>query len=187
MCGVRKIMIKKDWTNVELLRHVRHDWLNKIQLIKGNLDLNRIDRTKEIISEIVIQAQNETKLTNLNFPNLTLLLLTHNWEQHSFQIEFEVLDHMKYRDIDDQWVTQWISQFFLQLDDSLKPYEDNQLSLTLDPQEQGIRFFFDFCGIIEKKDAIKCFTEKRSKGVQIQHVDIKDREFSLEVFFHQDT
>lgn len=179
-------MIKKDWTKVELLRHVRHDWLNKIQLIKGNLDLNKIDRTKEIISEIVIQAQNETKLSNLNFPNLTLLLLTHNWEQHSFQIEFEVLDHIKYREMDDQWVTQWISQFFLQLDNALKPYGDNHLSLTLKPQVQGIRFFFDFCGTIEKKDMIQRFTEKTSKGIHIQQVDIKDQEFSLEVFFQQD-
>ena len=68
-------MINKEWNTVELLRHVRHDWLNKLQLIKGNLDLNKIDRAKEIIAEIVIETQNETKLSNLNFPNFTLLLL----------------------------------------------------------------------------------------------------------------
>ena len=74
MCGVFKMM-KKEWNTIELLRHVRHDWLNKLQLIKGNLDLNKIDRAKEIIDEIVIEAQNETKLSNLHFPNFTLLLL----------------------------------------------------------------------------------------------------------------
>ncbi|MFZ0444104.1 MAG: Spo0B domain-containing protein, partial [Bacillus sp. (in: firmicutes)] len=24
-------MINKDWNKIELLRHVRHDWLNKLQ------------------------------------------------------------------------------------------------------------------------------------------------------------
>ncbi|WP_338470388.1 Spo0B C-terminal domain-containing protein [Niallia sp. XMNu-256] len=180
-------MINRDWTKVDLLRHVRHDWLNKLQLIKGNLDLNKIDRTKEIISEIVIQAQNETKLSNLNFPNLTLLLLTHNWEPHSFQIEFEVLNHMKCNELDDQMVTEWIRQFFLQLDDALKPFGENHLSLTLEPQEQGIRFFFDFCGTIEKTEMIQTFIEKQSPGVYIQQGEIGDEEFSLEVLFQQDT
>ncbi len=186
MWGIN-IMIKKDWTKVDLLRHVRHDWLNKLQLIKGNLDLNKIDRTKEIISEIVIQAQNETKLSNLNFPNLTLLLLTHNWEPHSFQIEFEVLNQMKCNEMDDQWLTEWISTFFVQLDDALKPFADNHLSLTLEPQEQGIRFFFDFCGTIEKRELLQTFLEKETAGVNIKQVDILDQEFSLEVIFQQDT
>ena len=48
-------MIEKEWNTVEVLRHARHDWLNKLQLIKGNLDLNELDRAKEIINEIVIE------------------------------------------------------------------------------------------------------------------------------------
>ncbi|WP_312471145.1 Spo0B domain-containing protein, partial [Neobacillus sp.] len=43
----------KEWDIVEVLRHSRHDWLNRLQLIKGNLDLNRIDRAKAVIDEIV--------------------------------------------------------------------------------------------------------------------------------------
>ena len=37
-------MIKKEWNTVDVLRQVRHDWLNKLQLIKGNLDLNKMER-----------------------------------------------------------------------------------------------------------------------------------------------
>ena len=65
--------------------------LNKLQLIKGNLDLNRIDRAKAYIDEIVIEAQHESKLSNLNLPLFASLLLRSNWEKHSFELEYEVL------------------------------------------------------------------------------------------------
>lgn len=46
----------KNWTTIETLRQTRHDWLNKIQIIKGNLELNRIDRVKGIIDEIIVET-----------------------------------------------------------------------------------------------------------------------------------
>lgn len=186
MCGVFK-MINKDWNKIELLRHVRHDWLNKLQLIKGNLDLNKIDRTKEIITEIVIEAQNETKLSNLEFPNFTLLLLTHNWEQHAFQIDFEVINNMKCKEMKEDSLTNWISAFFSQLDKALKPFAENQLSLTIEPEEQGIRFFLDFCGTIENIECIQRFLEQSYLGVEIMPFHLTDGEFSLEVFFQQES
>ena len=66
--------MEKEWDIVEVLRHSRHDWLNKLQLIKGNLDLNRIDRAKAIIDEIVIEVQHESKLSNLHIPLFASLL-----------------------------------------------------------------------------------------------------------------
>ena len=182
MCGVFK-MINKDWNKIELLRHVRHDWLNKLQLIKGNLDLNKIDRTKEIISEIVIEAQNETKLSNLHFPNFTLLLLTHNWEQNMFQIDFEVINDIKCKVIDDDLLTNWVSAFFSQLNKALKPFAENQLSLTIEPEEQGIRFFLDFCGTIENIECIQHFLDQSYHGVDSVQFQLSDGEFSLEVLF----
>jgi stage 0 sporulation protein B (sporulation initiation phosphotransferase) len=76
--------MKKEWNIIEVLRHSRHDWLNKLQLIKGNLDLNRIDRAKAIIDEIVIETQHETKLSNLHIPLFASLLIRANWESNIF-------------------------------------------------------------------------------------------------------
>ena len=93
---------------------------------------------------------------------------------------------MKYSsEIDDQWLTNWISQFFLQLDASVKPFAENHLSITIDPQQEGIRFFFDLCGTIEKKEVLQGLVNEASNGVSIQQVEINDEEFSLEVFFHK--
>ena len=46
------------------------------------------------------------------FPNFTLLLLTHNWEQHSFQIEFEVIDDIKCKVIDDDLLNELDKRLF---------------------------------------------------------------------------
>ena len=46
-------MMEKRWTIVEALRHSRHDWLNKVQLIKGNLSLQRMDHINKIIQQII--------------------------------------------------------------------------------------------------------------------------------------
>lgn len=67
--------MEKDWDTVELLRHSRHDWLNKIQLIKGNLTLGKIDRIKEIIDEIVYHTEQESKLSNLPISLFSIIFI----------------------------------------------------------------------------------------------------------------
>lgn len=175
-------MIKKEWNTVDVLRQVRHDWLNKIQLIKGNIDLNKIDRTKEIINEIVIEAQNETKLSNLNLPLFTEFILTHKWENGSFQLEFEVMDDGKCNNLDDEALTSCVRLFFQCLNESIKKYADNHLFLTIESQEQGIRFFFDFCGIIERRESIEKYVNQLSLKMKLNNFTINDKDFILDVF-----
>ncbi|MEH7123968.1 sporulation initiation phosphotransferase B [Bacillus sp. JJ1532] len=151
--------MKTDWDVIEVLRYARHDWLNKIQLIKGNLALNKIDRAKEIINEIVVEAQAEAKLSNLNIPQFASLLLTYNWENHSFQIEYDVMESSVNGLLDDDWLTNWTRSFFDYLDSSIKPFYENHLSVTIEPQMDGTRFFFDFRGIIINKMQLEQFLE----------------------------
>src|SRR3954469_26062794 len=137
-------MIKKEWNTVEVLRHARHDWLNQMQLIKGNLDLNKLDRVREIINEIVVEAQNESKLSNLNIPQFSTLLLTSRWENYSFEFEFQVIDELKCGSIKDEELTKFTIQFFECLNEAVQLYGDNHLILTIETMQQGSRFFFDF-------------------------------------------
>lgn len=104
--------MEKDWNMIEVLRHARHDWLNKIQLIKGNLSLNKTDRAKEIIDEIVVEAQQEARLSNMNLPGFASLLLTYNWENHYLQLEYEVLDDPIAGRLDDSVLSEWTGSFW---------------------------------------------------------------------------
>lgn len=134
--------MEKEWDIVEVLRHSRHDWLNRLQLIKGNLDLNRIDRAKAYINEIVIEAQHEAKLSNFCFQKYASLLLKANWENHLFQLEYEVLNDFEAVEINDDILSNWTKSFFLCLDQAIEAFQENHLSITIQPQSDGVRFFF---------------------------------------------
>jgi stage 0 sporulation protein B (sporulation initiation phosphotransferase) len=170
----------KEWDIVEVLRHSRHDWLNRLQLIKGNLDLNRIDRAKECINEIVIEVQHESKLSNVNLPRFAALLLKSNWEQHLFQLEYEVLSESETVEICDINLSNWTNSFFSCLDQAIEAFQENHLSITIQPQSDGFRFFFDFSGIIIKKELIEQFLI----GSQIDLIVkvFSENELGLEIF-----
>jgi stage 0 sporulation protein B (sporulation initiation phosphotransferase) len=146
--------MKKKWDIVEVLRHSRHDWLNKLQLIKGNLALNKLDRVKEIIEEIIMEAQHESNLTNLRLHSLASFLMTYNWEPHHFRIEYEVLGQIRDLSSYDPIITDWCVRFFETLDQSIDKFGENHLSISIEISESNIRFFFDFRGIITNKEKL---------------------------------
>jgi stage 0 sporulation protein B (sporulation initiation phosphotransferase) len=172
--------MEKEWDIVEVLRHSRHDWLNRLQLIKGNLDLNRIDRAKAYINEIVIEAQHESKLSNFHLPGFASLLLKSNWENHLFQLEYEVLNDLEAVEINDDILSNWTKSFFICLDQAIEAFQENHLSITIQPQSNGVRFFFDFSGIIIKKELIEQFLISSEIEVKVKEFSVS--ELGLEIF-----
>lgn len=174
--------MEKEWDIVKVLRHSRHDWLNRLQLIKGNLDLNRIDRAKEVIDEIVIETQNETKLSNLHVPLFASLLFKFNWENSPFKLEYEVFEDSKPLSINDFELTNWTKSFFLCLSRAIDPFQENHLSITIEPQTNGVRFFFDFSGIIMKSELIEKFLTDQKTLIGLMAKEFSDSELEIEVF-----
>jgi len=174
--------MEKEWDIVEVLRHSRHDWLNRLQLIKGNLDLNRIDRAKAVIDEIIIEAQHESKLTNLKMPLFASLLLKSNWENPSFKLEYEVLQDPEAYQINEEQMTNWTCLLFQCLNETIEAFQENHLSITIDPQSKGIRFFFDFSGIIIKSKVIEEFLTEPNHYLDIVVKDFSESELALEIF-----
>jgi stage 0 sporulation protein B (sporulation initiation phosphotransferase) len=175
--------MEKEWNIIEVLRHSRHDWLNKLQLIKGNLDLNRIDRAKAIIDEIVIETQHETKLSNLHIPLFASLLIRANWESNIFTLEYEVLQESGMLYINELALTQWTQEFFTCLNESITALDENHLAVSIDSLEDGARFFFDFSGIIKQKARIEKFlTESSVKELGLTIKEFSEHELALEVF-----
>lgn len=172
----------KDWNTIEVLRHARHDWLNKIQLIKGNLSLGKVDRAKEIIDEIVVEAQQEAKLSNLNLPQFASLLFIYNWENHAFQLEYELLDEVTGGQLDDSRLADWTSAFFNCLNSSVKPFHENHLSVSIRHEKEGVRFFFDFSGIITDMDRLEEFFQKEYTDITVAVQESAEQELALEIF-----
>ncbi|WP_071460261.1 Spo0B C-terminal domain-containing protein [Bacillus massilinigeriensis] len=175
--------MKKEWDTIKVLQHVRHDWLNRLQLIKGNLSLNHVDRAKEIIDEIIVEARHEAKLTNLNLPQFASSLLTCNWDNHFFQLDYEIADLPHRGKIHDSLLAEWAEDLFSALDGSIEQFQDNHLSVLIEPLNDGIRFFFDFCGIIKDKSILKGFLENHAEpSLVLDAWNIHDTAVSIEIF-----
>ncbi|MDQ0219361.1 sporulation protein [Peribacillus cavernae] len=153
--------MSKDWKTVEILSHTRHDWLNRLQLIKGNIELDKIDRVKAIIDEIIIETQHESRLSNLNMPNFVETLLTANWRTLPLRIELEVVSLQHgCRDMDD-FMASWIEDLFLVLKESVDDYDENVLAVSIDEnKERKIRLSFDLQGTIKKETILRDFLIK---------------------------
>lgn len=176
--------MNKDWTTVELLSHSRHDWLNKVQLIKGNLALHKYDRVNEIIQEIVIEAQNESRLSQLHTPQLAALLLTCNWNNFSFQVDYEVLEASTNHQyiINDLIASNWTTSFFECLQQTVQEFAENHLSITIERQQKASCFFFDFRGIIKNRMHLEEFLESKETLIEVIVHEFSEHEFSLQVF-----
>lgn len=136
----------KKWTVIDALRHSRHDWLNRLQLVKAHLSLGNADRVNELIEEFVGESQHEARLMNLKTPLFAELLLTYGWEPQPCSLEYEVLSDIHTLSHIDEELASWTNQFFNLLQTSLNSQAENHLFITVEQEEEDIRFFFDFRG-----------------------------------------
>ncbi|MBA2873646.1 sporulation initiation phosphotransferase B [Thermaerobacillus caldiproteolyticus] len=162
--------MEKQWSILDVLRHSRHDWLNKIQLIKGNLALNKVERVNDIIEEIVRDMQHETKLTNLKAARFAEMLMTYNWEARCVVLEYEVIGDECDLSSHDAELTQWCRSFFAVIEQQADINRENYLEISIEVAKREIRLFFDYNGTIKNMNAVKEWLEEHKKGIAI-HID----------------
>jgi len=174
----------KHWETIEVLKHSRHDWLNKIQLIKGYLDLNRLEEVHKVLDEILVETKNNSNLDRLNLPSFSQLLYTHNWSSTSFFLEFEVEEAISIP-LDDQTLALWTSSFFSTLNECIQPFSNNHLSVTINSCDKGICFYFDFSGKIVDKERIISFCKTSELKDKLNVLDINENEFTVLLIIHE--
>ncbi|TLS39252.1 Spo0B C-terminal domain-containing protein [Pseudalkalibacillus caeni] len=144
----------KKWDALDILRHARHDWLNRLQLIQGNLALDHVDRAKEIIDEIVIQSKQEAKLSNLNAPELGEFLLTFNWCRHPFQLDFEIIGDQADLSNEQQELLLVLETFVQGIEDQFEKYEEQHLLITIQLLNNEKRLILDYDGKLKNREGI---------------------------------
>ncbi|WP_201713628.1 Spo0B C-terminal domain-containing protein [Rossellomorea arthrocnemi] len=174
--------MSKNWGVVEALRHARHDWMNDLQLIKGNLDLDRVERAKQVIEEMVLVAQNESKLSNLRLPLLAEWILTYNWSRHLIKLDFEVLQSESAHGLEDRRLYDWCKEFLEFLESNVMNNVENQLSILLDITKEHSRFIFDFTGILKSTCVVKDWIKnQRSNGENIEIEQLQEEVLVIHV------
>ncbi|RSK28005.1 sporulation protein [Bacillus sp. HMF5848] len=173
--------MKQNWELTEVLHHSRHDWLNRMQIIKGNLSLHKYEHVEDIISNIVSEMQHESKLYNLKVPKLAVLLMTYNWTTPPIILEYEVIgDVYSLTDYDEELYT-WCAAFIQCLQQQVEPGSDSHLSLSIELSKDSIRFFFDFSGIIKNSSDIINWIKSQSNVGRIAVIEnaVLDNELTV--------
>jgi stage 0 sporulation protein B (sporulation initiation phosphotransferase) len=141
------------WTPVELLRHARHDWLNQVQLIKANLSMNRPERVKEIIDEIIEASREEARLSNLKTPKFAEFLLLFNWNNNSLRIKYSVESEQADLSEMDDALFQAASFIAEAIVPHLSGYDEPVLAISLNPAAMQAAFLFH--GGLSRQDALR--------------------------------
>lgn len=178
--------MEKELDVVHVLRHYRHDWLNKIQLIKGYLDLSRVEKAEQYIQEIIQQARNETDLSNLKMNQVATRLLTFNWKDHPYVLTFDVLcnddekDWQKHENI----ILEILNKNFAILDTFAKWGEENELHLTF-KEISNFELEIDYHGqVINKEKLVEKITFLQSIYKQyIKKVDFDEEGYYMVAVF----
>jgi stage 0 sporulation protein B (sporulation initiation phosphotransferase) len=149
--------MKGKWDTVSLLRHARHDWLNQLQLIKGNLALDRTDRAKEIIDQVVQEAKNEANLSNLKMPKMAELLLTYNWQQNMYRLDYEVIGEERNLSDYDEHLHEWTTQYIKRLEEVVNLDSQPHLMITIQLLDEKAQISYDFVGELDVDDVAMIF------------------------------
>lgn len=176
--------MEKNKEFLELLRHYRHDWLNVLQLIKGNMALNQPQRVEEIIQAAVRRSANESKLSNLQMPKLAFLLITHNWRDYFFHLDYEVSGEIVDLSYYDDALYDWCRHFFQLIHKTSSFGSENSLLVTFQLLPDDFRLIFDYSGhLINEATVDKWLNNegKRADKLIIVEKYVTMKEFVVEI------
>ncbi|MBY6035325.1 sporulation initiation phosphotransferase B [Fictibacillus nanhaiensis] len=142
--------MSKKWTTVDLLRHARHDWLNQLQLIKANLSLDRTERAKEIMNEVIELSREESRISNLKTPNLSEYLLTYNWLKHPVKLFAKVKGESGDFSLYEEELLHTIDELCDVFNNSISGYEESSLTVTFKPEDLHVSF--TFVGVLSNQE-----------------------------------
>lgn len=174
------------------IRHYRHDWMNHMQLMKAYLSMNRIDDAKRVMDQVILQAQNETKLSQLEHPELAFYILTYNWKNQGYcKLEIEINHDQemlpslcipeKY-----PYLYMWIKEITEAIEQRVDERRENLLLYQFNIVEEALSLRIEFEGSWEGKSGREIFRQLEEKITaeqgKLEMVECSDQELILELF-----
>ncbi len=136
---------------LKALRQTRHDWLNVMQLIKGNLALKRYDRIEEIIDQVTQQSICESKISEIQAVSVVYFLLTYNWFSSKLKLEIDVAGDVFSLEKDEVRMLRLCEQITEKLTEGCSIESENNLLLTFLFTDIECKITFDFQGSLQMK------------------------------------
>ncbi|MFC0561815.1 Spo0B C-terminal domain-containing protein [Halalkalibacter alkalisediminis] len=166
---------------LKALRQTRHDWLNVMQLIKGNLALKRYDRIEEIIEQVTQQSICESKISEIQATSVVYFLLTYNWFSSKMKLEIDVAGEVFSLEKNEVHLLRLCEEITEKLTNECTIDTENNLLITFLFTEHKCELTFDFQGKLQKKEDWPSFLKKWESNVKL--VEMNEHECVLTASF----
>ncbi|TDQ37971.1 Spo0B C-terminal domain-containing protein [Aureibacillus halotolerans] len=154
----------KKWSSVELIRHYRHEWLNKLQIIHGNLQLNNTAEAERIVEQIIHATINESNLTNTGMDRLTEYLLTFSWTTRVCLIDYEVIGEVREIKTLDDAIYTFVSSFVDTIEHNADTSKEQWVAVTLELASDGVHCNLSFEGKLVDEAPLNRWLENVNVG-----------------------
>lgn len=168
---------------IELLRHARHDWMNKIQLIKGYLSLGNLERLEAVVNDIVKDAENDSRLSNINLPNLVSYILTYNWKPSTIVLKFDVLGEGQLPLVDDLIITEWFKKLMDLLESGSTVEVENELYLRINLDFKLPSFNIQYKGILTNKEFLETYISATENVFKVAITEFNEETIRFDIHF----
>jgi hypothetical protein len=135
---------------LQTVGHLRHDWMNDIQVLSGYIQLKKYDYLLPYVEKIRAKMQNESSLAKLGVPSLIAYILTFRTECKEFELEVELPADIALNQLPidvrtvESVVRQVTSGFRRHAQDYLD--EPNVLGIEMAEEEEGLLLDFVYRG-----------------------------------------
>ncbi|MDF2945549.1 MAG: hypothetical protein K0S51_228 [Bacillales bacterium] len=167
---------------LDIIRLIRHDWLNRLQVIQGNIILGKYDTVNEYIKEVIHKERNSSILATTEMPKVTFLLLSHNWKSSPIILDFEVTgDVFVIKSIDDILETT-LTKLIKTLENHAVSTSNHFLNVEFGYNNESLTIYIDYNGEQENLDEfnewLKCLDKV---GLCKQNLNADNKQISFEI------
>ncbi|WP_042475042.1 Spo0B domain-containing protein [Bacillus ndiopicus] len=140
-------MTTKPLTINEVLRFANHDFLNQLNLIQMNLDLQRIEEAKQIIKDIANYSKMLSNMNKLQLSQTSEWLQTFAWRFPAIDLKLEsdvnqTVNQLKL----DETIAQYLENTVIQIYDELDAYAEHQLQIVTKSDASQFQLIFQLTG-----------------------------------------
>jgi len=160
-------MNNQSLTISEVLRFANHDFVNQLQLIRMNLDLGRVDESKELIQHFSEQLRVFSILNRLQLPQTIEWLQTAGWRFPSLAWKINSDIKKPVTNKIDQEIVDYLNKTVMHVYDTLDPFTEQILTLDVRVDDHTFAVTFTLNGLW----SADAFTEKGLKQFDIQTIE----------------
>ncbi len=139
-------MENKALSVVESLRFANHDFMNHLHLINMNLELGRVQETKEIIKQISEEYRSFSNFNKILLPKTVEWLYTFSWRFPAIQLTINSnITNPNYTQNDDE-IVEYLEESIRHVYNGLDPYTEQNLTIGIVATNNQFKLQFHLIG-----------------------------------------